>query len=127
MKTTIEEWVAALRGGDYSQGQQALQRDGCFCCLGVLYDLEKPEGWVKLKGGSYGTIEGSRALIPVNLVPRAIQNMLAVANDGDTGFKNYVPPEFHPARIKGEPLTFEEIARWIEKNYAACVEAMEND
>jgi hypothetical protein len=39
-----EEWVAALRSGDYQQGQEALKlvsADGSisYCCLGVLCDI----------------------------------------------------------------------------------------
>ena len=51
MKTVIkEQWVAALRSGDYKQGAGALNReeeddpkDICFCCLGVLTDLYAQE------------------------------------------------------------------------------------
>lgn len=31
-----EQWVAALRSGKYKQGTGYLNRDGKFCCLGVL-------------------------------------------------------------------------------------------
>jgi hypothetical protein len=34
-----EQWVAALRSGEYEQGQGALNSDGKFCCLGVLCEL----------------------------------------------------------------------------------------
>lgn len=30
------KWVAALRSGDYKQGRAYLERDGAYCCLGVL-------------------------------------------------------------------------------------------
>jgi len=33
------QWVAALRSGEYEQGQGALNSDGKFCCLGVLCEL----------------------------------------------------------------------------------------
>lgn len=33
------EWVAALRGGNYAQGDGYLRVDDAFCCLGVLCDL----------------------------------------------------------------------------------------
>jgi len=32
-------WVDALRSGKYAQGFGALEKDGRFCCLGVLQDL----------------------------------------------------------------------------------------
>lgn len=34
-----EQWLKALRSGDYQQGSNRLNRDGGFCCLGVLCDL----------------------------------------------------------------------------------------
>ncbi len=38
-------WVAALRSGDYEQGQNCLRANDRFCCLGVLCDLhEKKTG-----------------------------------------------------------------------------------
>ena len=30
------QWVEALRSGKYEQGRLFLERDGKFCCLGVL-------------------------------------------------------------------------------------------
>lgn len=33
------QWCAALRSGDYEQGQQQLQAGGGYCCLGVLCEL----------------------------------------------------------------------------------------
>lgn len=43
---SFEDWLGALRSGDYSQGHSALRwakgpADG-FCCLGVLCDLIEP-------------------------------------------------------------------------------------
>lgn len=38
---TISEWTAALRSGNYKQGQTYLHNitEGTYCCLGVLCDL----------------------------------------------------------------------------------------
>jgi hypothetical protein len=39
------EWVAALRSGEYPQGQNRLRNvDDTFCCLGVKADLEVKKG-----------------------------------------------------------------------------------
>jgi hypothetical protein len=43
-------WVAALRSGEYSQGERVLHRGSAFCCLGVLCDLHAKEtggAWVQ--------------------------------------------------------------------------------
>jgi len=35
-----KQWIAALRSGDYRQGQNALRGfDNTYCCLGVLCEL----------------------------------------------------------------------------------------
>lgn len=47
---TINRWVAALRSGNYQQGQRVLRdENNGYCCLGVLCDLVKDE--VGLKWG----------------------------------------------------------------------------
>lgn len=40
MDSTIKsQWIAALRSGDYKQGDRRLRQDDFYCCLGVLCDL----------------------------------------------------------------------------------------
>lgn len=43
------KWVAALRSGEYQQGQTRLKRTigdtAKYCCLGVLCDLLDHDGW----------------------------------------------------------------------------------
>ena len=40
------KWLAALRSGEYRQGEGQLRsEDGGYCCLGVLCDVIDPEGW----------------------------------------------------------------------------------
>lgn len=38
------DWVAALRSGEYAQGFGALNKNGKYCCLGVLCELAVKEG-----------------------------------------------------------------------------------
>lgn len=47
-KGVMQKWVKALRSGKYKQGQGALNRDGEFCCLGVLCEVAIRNG-VSLK------------------------------------------------------------------------------
>jgi hypothetical protein len=45
MKPEVKaQWIAALRNGEYQQGQMSLSKDGKFCCLGVLCDLAVKAG-----------------------------------------------------------------------------------
>ena len=46
-------WLTALRSGDYKQGKGALNKNGKFCCLGVLCDLA-------VKAGVTGEVHGAR-------------------------------------------------------------------
>lgn len=43
-------WIAALRSGQYKQGRFRLERDGRFCCLGVLCHVlhQRPELGVEM-------------------------------------------------------------------------------
>lgn len=45
----IEKWVAALRSGEFTQGKMILNRDGAYCCLGVLCELAAREGVIEKK------------------------------------------------------------------------------
>lgn len=48
MDATVKaQWLAALRSGEYRQGVGALNKDGKFCCLGVLCDLAAKAGVVE--------------------------------------------------------------------------------
>jgi len=52
-KEVMEQWVKALRSGDYKQCEGALQdASGNYCCLGVLCDISKLTEWQD--GSGYG-------------------------------------------------------------------------
>lgn len=40
-------WAEALESGKYKQGANILSYDDCFCCLGVMCDLEDSTLWTK--------------------------------------------------------------------------------
>ena len=43
------EWIIALRSGDYKQGKSVLQSEhGTFCCLGVICDILQKKGVVQM-------------------------------------------------------------------------------
>lgn len=48
MRASIKgEWVERLRSGEYEQGTGHLQRDGQFCCLGVLCEMAVEKGVIE--------------------------------------------------------------------------------
>lgn len=61
------KWTAALRSGDYTQGEGALKsHEGKYCCLGVLCDLHAKEhqGTWKNDGRSVDGYLGSLFILP---------------------------------------------------------------
>ena len=109
-----EKWLAALRSGEYEQGDGQLCYNGKFCCLGVLndvLDLGYPEDYGYLTGShpdvriklkeKYGVDLGwgELALLtgePALILPEDIQSELAHMNDCGR--------------------TFDEIADYIERH-----------
>jgi len=54
MKTDIaDRWIAELRSGKYKQGTGRLNRNGSFCCLGVLCEMVAVEAGVKVTQDIY--------------------------------------------------------------------------
>jgi hypothetical protein len=48
------KWVEALRSKKYKQGCCYLRtKTNDFCCLGVLYDVLEPDGWIAVDGPYY--------------------------------------------------------------------------
>ena len=39
LSSVKQQWIAALRSGEYKQGRWALRTDSGYCCFGVLCDL----------------------------------------------------------------------------------------
>ncbi len=96
MKPEIKQkWIDALRSGEYVQGRRALQRDGKFCCLGVLCNLhakETNEAWKEMGGGNIYYL-GMRETLPVEVftwsglnVESFLQHELIEANDEGIDF-----------------------------------------
>lgn len=101
------KWVAALRSGEYKQGQGELwnEQNNCYCCLGVAcvlsgvdkYSINKQE-FIKAEPAVPALLVGDPDLNP-------LVKILAGMNDGDTYF------------VGNKRLyTFPEIADYIEAN-----------
>lgn len=97
-------WLAALRSGEYQQGQNQLRdSEDHFCCLGVLCDVVDPDGWDDTEGAGDEVAHLGEVLTPdrglregVGLDP--IQEQALVDMNDDLEYD------------------FCEIADWIEEN-----------
>lgn len=96
----VDDWVAALRSGDYEQGTGALCRDGKYCCLGVLaraaLHFKKVRSRTRWGHDSFIAEDGDRRAGYLGVLPQSIESHLAGMNDGRE--------------------SFDSIADWIEEN-----------
>lgn len=130
MKAAVrQQWVAALRSGQYKQGRGRLRdKENNFCCLGVLCNLFDSQQWHEpvdntdwfTYGGEEfscsppsevgywsGLGQFSNPGIPASYVQKHVKSI-------------ELPDPFHPnvslAELNDKGATFEEIATLIE-NY----------
>ena len=116
-----QEWVRALRSGEYKQGHGELRtKDGKFCCLGVLCDLYSKKNnkpWFLAdrtidENCSYYTIHGAAECLPKEV------RVWADIAESDPVVKAYGPEDRDCAHLSylndnGEP--FVNIAKLIEE------------
>lgn len=120
-----EQWVNALRSGDYGQSQKILrdpEDENAYCCLGVLCDLIDPDGWsYHEKFGWYWHDPETGAARDTYLPPSTAERVfgdrygakIPMNYKGDT---KLVEVEVAGAILNDNGSTFEEIADWIEEN-----------
>lgn len=118
-----EQWVAALRSGEYEQGAEYLHRDDTFCCLGVLCDLAVKAGAPEVKeyrhpGDSVSLYDGSGTTLPSSVVEWAGLSCSDPLLVFEYGEMNECLPvsEFNDSGVTfdGDGFTFNEIADLIE-------------
>ncbi len=117
-KQRVRDLVAALRSGEYIQAQNALRKDGGFCCLGVACDLHlKATADGSWAGTIYHTPKGSSQIT----LPLTVRNWYGFLTSN---------PEFPDPRGSGGlasivatqandelNLTFPQIADLLEQQY----------
>ncbi len=94
----LDQWVCALRSGDFRQGQYRLYEfhNNTYCCLGVLGELS---GLLDGRGGVSGSLDHQPCTyLPLELgLSMDVQRILSANNDL-------------------RRFDFDEIATWIEHN-----------
>lgn len=123
-----KKWIAALRSGEYKQGNSVLKREDDFCCLGVLCDLHRKETnsgkWAhKTPTGSLmyecSEHDSSYVALPVNVVDWAngsnFKDWEYLDSSGSFG-KNLLSRSLLSA-LNDNGTKFEEIAEIIESNF----------
>lgn len=88
----VQAWIAALRSGEYAQGNLSLHPAGKFCCLGVAHDLLVKRGEAKWsKDRSEGGVHVLDEYLPDDEaalfgLKRSHMESLAKANDAGDSF-----------------------------------------
>lgn len=127
MKTA--DWVKALRSGNYEQGQEYLCRDGKFCCLGVLCEIqgfqkdvvpcpEYPDNiYYVFELDSYATVQ-QQSVIPTAIQPTILEDLnLRQTVEDEDGVRRTL--HIHLICMNDAGKSFDEIADYIEKVQAA--------
>lgn len=117
-------WTAALRSGEYAQGQGVLRsatedgKDLEYCCLGVLLDTLNPEGWRPSKHALdhqdvsfvHSTNDGGNYERTCSLDPELVKALGMPAGPQNDSQGQLV-------RLNDVLLAdFDQIADWIDKN-----------
>ena len=119
-----ELWLTALRSGKYQQGTGALNKNGKFCCLGVLCDISVEMLQLEVSAGasrpcSCGaehdvktSYDGETAHLPAE-----VTEWSGVDTIGSIPYKYGSYTYANLAEMNDEGKTFEEIAQIIEERF----------
>lgn len=117
-------WIEALRSGEYEQGQEYLNSEKGFCCLGVLCDIAIKEGVIpdwreKPEPQAYGQghelIAVKWVLGSASLLPREVHDWAGLKRDDEFSTLGYLGDGTSLASMNDNGSTFAEIADVIEE------------
>lgn len=131
-KKNLQEWIAALRSGEYKQARETLSDSkGRMCCLGVACDIagsgwwwmatEGKDDWIYFEGGMERrlTLVGSmfiKALVPKRAFdgkpPIHLSRKFGLFVDEDEKDEVDLLVDLNDH----EKYSFKEIANWLELN-----------
>ena len=100
-KQLRDEWVKALRSGEFKQGTGRLQDGDAYCCLGVLCLVAERIGFAPAVRRPF---DGAEELQGMYLGAQNLGNQISSAIERETSTMN------------DAGVLFPEIATWIEAN-----------
>ena len=123
MNTDVKlKWIAALRSGEYKQGNGKLRtEDNKYCCLGVLSDLYNKETgkgqWLEDDGNAY-SFKTNESVYSSSLCTLDVMKWAGI--DSSACFVDGLDPKIYRARtlayLNDNGTSFKEIAKIIEKH-----------
>lgn len=116
----IKKWVKALRSGKYKQGQDALQSEKGYCCLGVACEIFIPKSKQNLDAEGYlaGYYPHNQPNVPkwLSSIDETIINDTMAATNEISGYERYTR-RFISVLNDSLNYTFDEIADCLELVY----------
>lgn len=111
-KEIADEWVKALRSGEYKQGKNALLKEDAYCCLGVLCKIAEKHSVIEMP------IPNPAPNVIAAYLPKSVQHWAEMASDNGFISEKYGLTE-SLATMNDGGMSFDNIANFIEKNYEA--------
>jgi len=109
-----QQWLNALRSGEYSQGTGHLQNPDGFCCLGVLCDIYAKETgtqWEPTADGRFSFFQGQASYLPGEV------KEWAGLDSANPKVRTSEDKTTELAILNDTGITFPEIAQIIEEQY----------
>lgn len=120
-RAIAEEWVKALRSGDYKQGRFYLKKNDHHCCLGVACEIAVVRGVIDAAIDTTDDVNNAD-LVGVKEfaghaqgLPEKVQLWMGMQNG--LGARNDTEMELSLAAMNDDGKTFAEIADYIDQNY----------
>lgn len=118
------DWVAALRSGEYQQGQGCLRSENdCYCVLGVACDLAMKQRLISGEWEHYDNVYSCGSAKTIAFMPNALASMIGVGVDGSIRdrYDMLIPIKLSDGRTfvslldaNDNGATFEQLAEAIE-------------
>jgi hypothetical protein len=104
-----EQWLTALRSGEYKQGRGRLRKsDDSYCCLGVLCDISGKGTWIKNPDREHYTFDLGHHHRLSTFLSKEIEDAVGLTST-DTNLLIKLNDS--------EGASFEQIAEYIEEHF----------
>jgi hypothetical protein len=121
------QWIAALRSGEYARGKGYLNRQGMFCCLGVLCEVAIKNNVAIQKEERIDEDGEDDAVFIYNeevyYLPDQVMEWAEIPDDNECSRRGHILHKSEEwttlaeANDADDDLTFDQIADLIEANF----------
>lgn len=84
-KTCLDDWLNALRSGNYTRCNGALHKENSFCPLGILCDISKLDNWKKDPYSNKHQYLGE-----INYLPKEVREWAGISHNEYVALSSYI-------------------------------------